>query len=193
MKPDLNELERLAVAATPETWTADKDEVCVYGWNDAGELIKVTTISEGSLKCDAAFIAASRTAIPALVARVRELEGLLRDVCHEYRIASVQKPAELWRRIDAALEAVAVECDEQERARDELVDARVNSAVMAMRELYDGRIKRIENQCAKMIERLKAAEKVCELLAAGVWDAGCQERAHEVAGAIAAWRQTRES
>jgi hypothetical protein len=91
--PDLDELDRLAAAATPGPWEVSGSD---SGHSQYELLVSVITQSHGDLICDldgltrshfkegpgpdddgmadAAFIAASRSALPLLVARVRELE-----------------------------------------------------------------------------------------------------------------------
>ena len=73
-KPDLDHLERLCERATPGPWGYDgveDDHEVTYIDSDGDECNAAESVAE----TDAQFIAAARTALPALVARVRELEG----------------------------------------------------------------------------------------------------------------------
>ena len=60
MTIDLDELERLAAAATPGRWAHDRE------WVDALNVLLPT-------EADAAFVAAARNALPDLIAEVRRL------------------------------------------------------------------------------------------------------------------------
>ena len=79
-KIDLNELERLAEAATPGPW--ETVTYGIYARNHRGHLIPVAeTILPDCFddaytahKKDAAFIVAACNAVPELIARIRELE-----------------------------------------------------------------------------------------------------------------------
>lgn len=86
---DLDELERLANAATPGPWIEDyTDHRIPYPFihgplskpkGQLGVQLVVANLPiSGREIHDMAFIAAARTAVPQLVARVRELEALLR-------------------------------------------------------------------------------------------------------------------
>lgn len=70
---DLDALEALAEAATPGPWEA----VGFYVRLGDGFAVALANSRQEHSPSDAAFIAAARTAVPALVARVRELEGKL--------------------------------------------------------------------------------------------------------------------
>lgn len=75
MTPDeLAELERLANAATPGPWEAD-DEGTNTIWGRDGGVVVPSIYSTSVCGWDVAFIVAARTAVPALVAKVRELES----------------------------------------------------------------------------------------------------------------------
>lgn len=73
---DYDELQRLADAATPGPWswhsrqTVDGDSWAVFGTSD-----RALAGNRDGWTPDAEFIAASRSAVPALLARVRELEA----------------------------------------------------------------------------------------------------------------------
>lgn len=83
---DLNALERLARAATPGPWSqrtlyTDRRPKERYGVragsqgdHDAPMLIPFRSDGSGLCYADSEFIAEARTALPRLVARVRELE-----------------------------------------------------------------------------------------------------------------------
>lgn len=70
-KEQLDEWERLANAATPGPWAFDGLRG-VYV-NQVAPMRAVVQLPVGAPDCE--FIAAARTAIPALIARVRELEA----------------------------------------------------------------------------------------------------------------------
>jgi hypothetical protein len=71
---ELQAIEALAAAATPGPWRAETDyrddTTVLYTAVHEGE---GWVVAEGTLVHDAAFIAAARTAVPALVAEVRRL------------------------------------------------------------------------------------------------------------------------
>ena len=72
---DLDEIERDAKAATPGPW--NDDGVSVNGEDEDGN-IAMEWVANGDYAGhadDARFIAAARTDVPALVARVRELQA----------------------------------------------------------------------------------------------------------------------
>jgi hypothetical protein len=78
---DLDALDALAAAATPGPWFADSTEIGrTYGDDPTGlietwvaESCDIDNPEQGA--ANAAFIAAARDAVPALTARVRELEA----------------------------------------------------------------------------------------------------------------------
>jgi len=87
---DLDALQRLADAATPGPWEASRGN-CISGPGYA-EVLKPgqvrcmaycyggeSTIDGDNLTNDVAFTLAAREAVPALIERVRELEGRLAD------------------------------------------------------------------------------------------------------------------
>lgn len=85
MMLDLDCLEVLAMKATPGPWLAQyeaaDEQFCVTGAGhfDGGRWMvcpEVATLERGG-EDDAAFIEAARTAVPELIARVRELEHRL--------------------------------------------------------------------------------------------------------------------
>ncbi len=75
---ELTELERLADRATPPPWTVEPGPY--FEVNDGeGRPVRVSWLA-----CNALFIAAARTALPALIRRVRDLEAGLaaeREAC----------------------------------------------------------------------------------------------------------------
>lgn len=76
MTLDLVPIKRLEEAATPGPWRTDSDECCVYADEDAsgtGDAIAERILTSA----DAAFIATSREAVPALIAEVERLTGYL--------------------------------------------------------------------------------------------------------------------
>jgi hypothetical protein len=92
---NLDELERRANAATPGPWR-DRHQVCSEVWGQApdSQTCSMQIARVGHAQFDvlnAAFIAAARTDVPALVARVRELEA----ECERTRIFGSRKFAEL--------------------------------------------------------------------------------------------------
>jgi hypothetical protein len=76
---DLDRWEELCAGATAGPWTAT-DEIPRAGWVvDANDAVVAL-----DLRCkDAAFIAAAREALPALIKRVRELEGALIEIASD--------------------------------------------------------------------------------------------------------------
>jgi hypothetical protein len=92
---DLDEIERRANAATPGPWR-DKHQVCSEVWGQAPDSqtcsMQIARIGHAQFDAlNAAFIAAARTDVPALIARVRELEA----ECERTRIFGSRKFAEL--------------------------------------------------------------------------------------------------
>ena len=72
---DLDEIERRANAATPGPWTG-KVNNCVEAGDEAVFETGCGCCTDSTLSEEnAAFIAAARTDVPALIARVRELEA----------------------------------------------------------------------------------------------------------------------
>jgi len=76
---DLDEIERRANAATPGPWR-DRHQVCSEVWGQApdSQTCSMQIARVGHAQFDvfnAAFIASARTDVPALIARVRELEN----------------------------------------------------------------------------------------------------------------------
>ena len=79
---NLDEIERRANAATPGPWR-DQHYECSEVWGQApdSQTCSMQIARVGHAQFDvfnAAFIAAARTDVPALIARVRELETQLR-------------------------------------------------------------------------------------------------------------------
>lgn len=77
---DLDRLETLAMKATPGPWLAQYEVADEWiGVTGAGRWTlcpQVATLERGG-EDDAAFIEAARTAVPELIARIRELENRL--------------------------------------------------------------------------------------------------------------------
>jgi hypothetical protein len=81
MTPDLEKLESLAKAATPGPWVVkDGANSHVFDQRISLENDISVAFSEGA---DAAFIAAACEAVPSLIARVRELEAVLKPFADE--------------------------------------------------------------------------------------------------------------
>ena len=74
----LGQLEALADAATPGPWAVDNDtdKRAMIATREAGPIA-------GMFRRDADFAAASREAVPALVAEVRRLRALVREAYAE--------------------------------------------------------------------------------------------------------------
>ena len=83
---DLAEWERLAAAATPGPWRQDPGGRAGARFDDV--LADGSNIAEWIEPADAAFIAASRTALPALVAEVRRLREALEQVRGHHPLAT---------------------------------------------------------------------------------------------------------
>lgn len=75
----LAELERLAEAATSGPWTARVSKGTAYVSHEGP--VGMTSVDDNGLfdPVDARFIAAARTGVPAIIARVRELEAVVKD------------------------------------------------------------------------------------------------------------------
>ncbi|MFN7185996.1 MAG: hypothetical protein ACK5VE_06490 [Alphaproteobacteria bacterium] len=73
---ELADLDALAAAATPGPW--EQIDSRAYS---SGTGLQVCLCNETD--ADAAFIAAARTAVPALVAEVRRLRGVVREAWDE--------------------------------------------------------------------------------------------------------------
>ena len=96
-RPDIDHYEKLAGAATEGPWTTcgAQDGKCCCGliWNGCGEMTVASvdkdneagTWTDEAFQANKAFIASARTAVPELVAWVRELEkvvdALAQDEC----------------------------------------------------------------------------------------------------------------
>ena len=74
----LKDIKSLCEAATSGNWVHLNDEDCIVFDN---ELMNV--LSKTEFEQDAAFIAASRTLVPALVAEVEALRDALEDVAND--------------------------------------------------------------------------------------------------------------
>ena len=80
MTLDLLELRALADRATPAPWFARGRHLsCVPNDSGMGATLPTNHIGVMAEREDAAFIAAARSAVPALLDRVAELEARLRD------------------------------------------------------------------------------------------------------------------
>lgn len=103
---DLEKLERLAKAATPGPWAVDDESTQDFGRlyvakGRTGKLLgRIAEVFENCLVRDKAeresnaqFIAAARNALPALIARIRELE---QDAARLDFIESHAEPGREW-------------------------------------------------------------------------------------------------
>ena len=82
---DLDELERLAKAATPAPWTADNWSRVWYEPKQGvrrtvADCVRVTVKSPKRHKANAAYIAAMHEALPELIAENRELQEKVREL-----------------------------------------------------------------------------------------------------------------
>lgn len=93
---DLDAIEARANAATPGPWMLkpdheERDHDHVMGPDDPdGEEVEIARIEireDDAGERDGAFIAAARADVPALIARVRELEGVARALAKAARAA----------------------------------------------------------------------------------------------------------
>lgn len=109
---ELAELERLADAATPGPWEANSDHhnnvyVDAMNQGELGLKVQLLDLNMQGNEEDAAFIAASRTAIPALLADLREARASLgeaRQLLGRARVgASIAQMPGLLADIDAHL------------------------------------------------------------------------------------------
>lgn len=120
---DLDEIERLADAATPGPWGVEPDR------NSLDDLVmaKIGLVA-ATAREDAAFIAAARTAVPALsaeVRRLREAEGCQRRMVIELRKMVERRNARL------RATAVPVPCAEKEQRHWHHVAIRFDKAPSA--------------------------------------------------------------
>jgi len=112
---ELDRLEALASAATPGPWHDDQGS-WVYSSNpdacrafammnaeDTARFYVGACIGESMGTADAAFIAASRSAVPKLIAEVRALRSLLREALPSIE-EDLSVPTEFTDRTRAALE-----------------------------------------------------------------------------------------
>lgn len=129
---NLDEIEARANAATPGPWTYD--EGCGYvevppcgtiefkpGWERSVHFLARVhnnhVEGEDGLGFDGAFIAAARTDVPALIARVRELEERLSDTeDRRYRLTQELDEAladyqDLWRTMHEECSRLEAECE----------------------------------------------------------------------------------
>lgn len=76
---ELAEWKRLADAATPAPWKglraedSDGDLACIV--SNEGEIASITELANNNFRRDAAFIAATRLAVPALIAEYERMRG----------------------------------------------------------------------------------------------------------------------
>jgi hypothetical protein len=75
MTLDIEKMEALAKAATRGKWVVDGDVL-----RSAKDDLTIVSIGKVWLPKDSQFIAAAREAVPALLARVRELEADLKNI-----------------------------------------------------------------------------------------------------------------
>ena len=87
---DLDAIAARADASTPGPWHRDHEEGdpgCVsigdYGWVCSGYLAPEYDVDSEQGHADAEFIAHARTDIPALIARVREQDAVIRKLYRE--------------------------------------------------------------------------------------------------------------
>lgn len=73
----LDALEALASKASPAPWVCDEDRIEVSGEDSRTSLVARVARHEG---CDGKFIVATVNALPALVAEVRRLRGVMADI-----------------------------------------------------------------------------------------------------------------
>lgn len=76
---ELTRLEALAAAATPGPWN-NQGVIVLAGEDTCIARLWLTHPAKGSEETNAAFIAASRKAVPALVAEVRRLREALTNI-----------------------------------------------------------------------------------------------------------------
>jgi hypothetical protein len=94
MKPNYDEIEKRANAATEGPWTKVREDMppgfalCVAA-TAPGPQHRIYAIVSGGTRpaSDQDFIAAARTDVPALVARCRELEKALGEACDRMETA----------------------------------------------------------------------------------------------------------
>lgn len=105
----LDELERLCNAATPGPWTHDDEgslvapDGQVIGWSDGDRR------HAGSQLANARFVEAARTALPILIATVRELQGMLvtAEALADKAVHALKGILEPWERAKRQYEAGA--------------------------------------------------------------------------------------
>lgn len=85
---ELDHWERLAAAATPGPWDPADLPLFASGavWLEALDEPPESGTTEGRARRDAAFVAAARTALPALVAEVRRLRMELNRAVRAARV-----------------------------------------------------------------------------------------------------------
>lgn len=98
---NIDEIEARANAATPGPWR-DRHQVCSEVWGQApdSQTCSMQIARVGHAQFDvfnAAFIAAARTDVPALIARVRELEAECAELRAEPDAWAVQKFVQMVR------------------------------------------------------------------------------------------------
>jgi hypothetical protein len=76
---DLDALEALCNAATPGPWGLTTDLQAVLQLNDRGGGLYIVECVQKDEQPNAAFIAASRAALPALIAECRRLQSESRE------------------------------------------------------------------------------------------------------------------
>jgi len=137
----LDEIEARANAATPGPWTCKRNHSPYDGFWIEYQAYKreLETIADRVLTQDAAFIAAARTDVPALVARVRELEAeceRMKTFAAQNFSAMIRQEAEQMREYGLTYEGVRKvlrEHDDGEISFGKLMDL-IRAAARAMAE-----------------------------------------------------------
>lgn len=134
---DLDAIEARANAATPGPWHDDHEQFegkelpCVavgdFGWVCAGQNVPAYDEDSEQGKADAEFIAHARADVPALVARVRQLETS-RQLDRRTIDGCKRRITELEQTRDLHADRAAKLTDERDEARAELATARRTAA-----------------------------------------------------------------
>lgn len=151
MSVDLEALERLAEAATRGPWRPG------VLWSDGAYPVGPYSRHESAAKADAAFIAASREAVPALCREVRELRGLHDRLAKHIGLAADQYTNDLAMILDkhkAALEKAQGECAALREALERILDkGEPMSAAIAQDAIRPMRIVESRAALAKAVPR----------------------------------------
>jgi hypothetical protein len=105
---ELNELQKLADAATPGPWFVDGCSMCCGVSQGSSYRDRGHAIDGGAgdwLTVDATFVAKARTAVPALIAEVRRLRSVLKG-CEDALTERHAEIARLMAELDMHYEAV---------------------------------------------------------------------------------------